>query len=347
MGDAPLSTLIAVMSALLGALVVLLVGLRVVVKRATEQWARDHWEEHTREILEVEHVAQEVAREDSIRAAAEGSDDTGDTVERAAADAPTAEDSAKKAPPPPDEDPATRRRRERRERAQRIRERIRQRRIAERVMGDGPAEKAATYGGRPASIDPGAGQGPPPGIRPRRASRAAAAWGAAPQPAPSAPAPAAATVSKGVGIAGTGPVPPAAAAMADAGPPAGPQPVPEAASPTPAAPPPQAMPPRPSAGGGARKPAPAPTSEVQGPASAPSSPSPPKPPKRNRRGGKKPGKHKPPPDISTLDAALIDKIKALAAEGRVILANKAYREATQTSFRDAETEVKKILALGD
>ncbi|HCH63516.1 MAG TPA: hypothetical protein DFR83_11975 [Deltaproteobacteria bacterium] len=51
-----------------------------------------------------------------------------------------------------------------------------------------------------------------------------------------------------------------------------------------------------------------------------------------------------PPDPSTLPDDLIATIKDLDAKGRTILANKTYREATGTSFRDAEKEVQKILA---
>ena len=71
MTTAPLSTLVAFLGALLGALVVVLVVLRVLVKRATEEWARDHWEQHAREILEVEQVAAEVVAEDEAKARAE------------------------------------------------------------------------------------------------------------------------------------------------------------------------------------------------------------------------------------------------------------------------------------
>ena len=70
-------------------------------------------------------------------------------------------------------------------------------------------------------------------------------------------------------------------------------------------------------------------------------------PKQARRKKKKNLKkrtYNPPPDPATLPADLIAKIKELDAKGRTILANKTYREATGTSFRDAEKEVQKILA---
>lgn len=348
MGDQPLSTLIAVMSALLGALVVVLVVLRVVVKRATEAWARNHWEQHTREILEVEHVAAEVVAEDEARAAAEEKEKEKEKSGLSPEEQVAAEPVSKG---PPDEDPAERRKRERRERAARIRERIRKRRIGERLLGEGPSEAPATYGGRPKAVEESGGPAAPPAGMPRRRSRGAAAWGAAVKPkAPAAPAPEA--PPKGIGISGT---PPSSApdqamptARRQAAPAPAPQPAPAAPAqaPLPVEPAPQqAMPPAPTTAGMAPRPVPPAQPEPPGPAQAPSSPTPPK----KRRQKKKPANHKKkaynaPPDPSTLPAELIAKIKELDAQGRTILANKAYREATGVSFRDAEAQVKLILA---
>ena len=67
-------------------------------------------------------------------------------------------------------------------------------------------------------------------------------------------------------------------------------------------------------------------------------------PKKKKKRKAKKRTYNPPPDPATLSDELIAKIKDLDAQGRTILANKAYREATGTSFRDAETEVQRILA---
>jgi hypothetical protein len=71
---------------------------------------------------------------------------------------------------------------------------------------------------------------------------------------------------------------------------------------------------------------------------------PPQNPRKKKKRKPKKRTYNPPPDPSTLSDDLIAKIKDLDAQGRTILANKAYREATGTSFRDAEKEVQRILA---
>ena len=353
------------MSALLGALVVVLVALRVVVRRATEAWARDHWEQHTRDILEVEQVAAEVVAEDEAKAAADERD-----KEEGKSLSPKEQLLAEPVSPgPPDEDPVERRKRERRERAARIRERIRKRRIGEQLMDGGPVEVPATYAGRPKSLENPTKTSLNPSIPPRM-SRGASAWGAAasssrPKPAapaapqaPDAPPPttapdAPAAPSRGIAIPGTLPVetttPPEAPEAA--GLPVAP-PTPDASdapsSPAPAAdapnaapstmPSPGPIPPKPTRTISPVEPL---VTEVGGASSNLQAPQAPK--KKKKRKPKK-RTYNPPPDPATLSDELIAKIKDLDAQGRTILANKAYREATGTSFRDAEKEVQRILA---
>ncbi len=114
-----------------------------------------------------------------------------------------------------------------------------------------------------------------------------------------------------------------------------------ASQPVPSTPPRQTSP-RPSPAGPAARAVPAAQPESRVPAAPPSSPSPPK---RKSKAVQKKKTYSAPPNPNTLPSDLIDSIKSLHAEGRTILANKRYREATGTSFRDAEKEVKKILGM--
>jgi len=105
------------------------------------------------------------------------------------------------------------------------------------------------------------------------------------------------------------------------------------------------MPATPSAGGSQSRSVPASESEELASTEArPTAPAPDKPAKRKSRAGSfKKKSYKEAPKVNALSAELIAKIKELDSQGRTILANKAYREATGTSFRDAEREVRKIL----
>jgi hypothetical protein len=127
-----LSEMALLLGAFLGALAVSLVGLRIQVKRDTEAWARSYWEAGTRQLVEIEAKAasQTLSLDDEPP--------------------PVADDGGPVSEGDPDEDPAERRRRERQERAARIRERIAQKRIAEKVMEESPDDVPANYVGPPA-----------------------------------------------------------------------------------------------------------------------------------------------------------------------------------------------------
>ena len=122
-----LSEMALLLGAFLGALAVSLVGLRIQVKRDTEAWARSYWEAGTRQLVEIEAKAasQTLSLDDEPP--------------------PVADDGAPVSEGDPDEDPADRRRRERQERAARIRERIAQKRIAEKVMEESPDDVPANF----------------------------------------------------------------------------------------------------------------------------------------------------------------------------------------------------------
>ncbi|MBL8615068.1 MAG: hypothetical protein JNM72_05590, partial [Deltaproteobacteria bacterium] len=164
-----LSEMALVLGAFLGALAVSLVGLRIQVKRDTETWARSYWEAGTRQLVEIEAKAatQTLSLDDDPP--------------------PSSEDGAPVSEGDPNEDPAERRRRERQERAARIRERIAQKRIAEKVMEESPDDVPANYVGPPAFGGEGATGEVEAAARRAPPRRGYGYGGGAPAPTPVAP----------------------------------------------------------------------------------------------------------------------------------------------------------------